>query len=546
MFVLAFIGTLVGLLIPYINEQVYDLFIPLGDSLGVIQICSVVLACTIGNISFSVVKNLAQFRSVNAMKYNLQCATYDRLYNMPQSFFRKYDSALASLSAMGVSSIFQTISDSVVTGGIAALFSLLYLWRMFRYSPTMAWISILMVAIGGAVIVLLGYRQIKYEKAKLLADGDISSLMYQQISGISKIRTAGVEDRALYEYIKPYSESRRLDMMVENFTGWVEVVTIALPTIFSMVLYYIMVVNSLNLSVGEFVGFTSAFGAFSAAMLNLANSYLSVNNVRPLYDIMKDFLTMAPETDPDSVLPGEITGDIELNHVSFSYDEKMGQVIKDLSLHVQAGEYIGIVGSSGCGKSTLLKLLLGFEKPLSGKIYYDGKDIDSMDKRELQKKFGVVLQDGGLVAGSIMDNITIACPDVRLKRVKEVVRQVGLEEDIQSMPMGLYTTISEGAGTISGGQKQRILIARAIIGSPKILFFDEATSALDNVTQMRISESLEGLNATRVIIAHRLSTVMKCDRILVMEEGRIAEEGTYEELMAKGGLFSKLASRQLA
>ena len=235
-----------------------------------------------------------------------------------------------------------------------------------------------------------------------------------------------------------------------------------------------------------------------------------------------------------------------MSNLTFAYNQESGNVLHELSFHINAGEYIGIVGSSGCGKSTLLKLLLGFEKPQQGKIFYDGKDIDSMDKQELRKKFGVVLQDGDLISGSIFDNIVITSPSTTLKRVEQVIKEVGLEEDIRQMPMGLHTILSENSGTISGGQQQRILIARAIVGKPKILYFDEATSALDNVTQSMVCESLEKLRATRLVIAHRLSTVMKCDRIFVMDKGNIVEVGSYEQLMEQKGLFYKLATRQMA
>lgn len=544
--ILAFLGTILGLLIPYINEQIYDLFIPLGDSTGVVQVCSVLLACIIGNISFAIVKNLAQFRGMNAMKLNLQCAVFDRLYNMPQSYFRRNDSAIAALSSLCVTDIFENMSQSIVATSVAALFSLLYVWRMFMYSAEMAWISILMVLLGMLVIVLIGRRQVRYEKERIFMEGKISSLLYQQISGVSKIRTAGVEERALYKYMQPYTESRKLDMKASALAEWADIVITALPTVFSMVLYYVMVKNSLNLTVGQFVGFTSAFSVFALAMLNLAKSILSVNNIIPSWNLMKDLLNTPPEVRENTDMPGEITGDIELSHVSFSYDEKMGRVINDVSLHIKEGEYVGIVGSSGCGKSTMLRLLLGFEKPDSGKIYYDGKDIDGIDKRELRKKFGVVLQGGSLVPGSIAENITIANPGITQERIWEVIRQVGLEEDIKNMPMGLHTLVSETGGTISGGQKQRILIARALVNNPQILFLDEATSALDNLNQAMVIDSLEKVGCTRLVIAHRLSTVINCDRILVMDGGKIVEQGTYDQLMDMKGLFYDLANRQIA
>lgn len=220
-------------------------------------------------------------------------------------------------------------------------------------------------------------------------------------------------------------------------------------------------------------------------------------------------------------------------------------MLDGVSLNIRAGEYVGLVGASGCGKSTLLKLLLGFETPTAGKIYYDNKDIESVDKRELRKKMGVVLQDGKLISGSIFENITITAPKATLRDVNAVVAAVGLKDDIAAMPMGLHTILSEDCRTISGGQQQRILIARALIGGPRILFFDEATSALDNVTQSMVCDTLEKMDATRVVIAHRLSTVIRCDRIVVLDRGRVAEQGTYDELMARRGLFYQLASRQM-
>jgi ATP-binding cassette subfamily C protein len=245
-------------------------------------------------------------------------------------------------------------------------------------------------------------------------------------------------------------------------------------------------------------------------------------------------------------MPGELSGDIEITNIDFSYDPDEDLILKDLSVHIKKGEYIGIVGGSGSGKSTLLKLLLGFEAPNSGKIYYDGKDIDGIDKRELRKRFGVVLQDGKLIGGSIFENMTITAPYATMQDAEKVAEEVGLAEDIKHMPMGMHTVLSEMGGAISGGQQQRILIARAIIGKPNILFFDEATSALDNTTQKMVTDSLNKLNATRIVIAHRLSTIQDCDRILVLDKGHIVESGNYDELMEQHGLFYELAKRQMA
>ena len=541
----ALLGTLVGLLTPYLNEQLFDLFIPLGDAPGLQGVCAVVLACSLGNVTFTVVKNLANFRALNRMKYSVQAAVLDRLFNLPESFFRGYDSADLGQRAMGISQVFSMLASTVVSVGLTAVFSLMYLWRMFKYSSKLSWISIWMLLAAMLIILLLGRRELKHEREQMELDGLVASMMFQFLSGISKLRIAGAENRALYEYLRRYTDSRKLDIRKEKYNLLVTILSGAVSTVFSMVFYYIMVHQSIELSVGAFMGFATAFGSFSAAMMELVSAYLQVNAIGPAFDRMKPILKMLPEQQEDVGMPGDLTGAVEMSNVTFAYDEDSPPVIKDLSLRIKAGEYIGIVGSSGCGKSTLLKLLLGFEKPQTGRIYYDGRDIDGIDKRELRKRFGVVLQNGGLITGSIHDNITITTPSATLEQVQQAVRDAGLEKDIADMPMGLHTILSEGDGSISGGQKQRILIARAIVGKPKLLFFDEATSALDNATQASVCESLDRLSATRIVIAHRLSTIIRCDRIFVMDAGQIVEEGNFEQLMAKKGLFYDLASRQI-
>ena len=543
---LALVGTLIGLLIPYMNEQLYDKFIPMGNRSGLVEICGVILACTIGNATFTIVKNLATFRSMNSMEYSVQSATYDRLFNLPQNLLQQYDSADLAQRAMGISSVYNMLSDVVVKTLLSAVFSLLYLARMFKYTKKLSWTALFVLVACMAIVVWIGIQQTKYEKDKLEKEVEAQSLMHQLLMGIAKIRIAGIENRALYEYLKPYVTTRKINLRSERMTVFVNAFVGGLSTVFSMIFYYIMIKKTISMSIGEFMGFTSAFGSFSSAMLEIVSSLLQVNDVKPVYDFCKPILENLPEFEEDAQMPGNLTGDIEINNVTFAYNEESGPVLKNLSLHVNAGEYVGIVGSSGSGKSTLLKLLLGFDKPQLGKIYYDGKDIDSLDKRELRKKFGVVLQDGGVISGSIYENITITAPNTKLKRVKEVVKEVGLEEDINAMPMGLHTVLSENSGTISGGQKQRILIARAIVGKPKIIFFDEATSALDNVTQAMVVETLEKLKATKIVIAHRLSTVMNCDRIVVLEHGELIEQGTYQELMDKKGRFYELAVRQIS
>lgn len=541
---MAILGTIIGLILPTINQQVYDSFIPLGDKNGLIGVCFLMLSITIGNLAFTIVKNLALFRGMNVMEYAVQNATYDRVFNLPASFFRNYDSAELAERVFSITDIFQACADTGIKTLFAAVLSLTYLIRMNSFCKVLMLPAVIMVLIVTLLIGIVGFIQIKYEAKLMDYKGELSSKMYQYINGISKIRIAGSENRVLKEYFKPYIELRKIDKRKDGLELVASEISAASTVIFNVVLYYVMVKKSASVSMGAFMGFSTAFGAFSGAVLEMMLAFLTINMVIPAYKRCKPVLLALPEFEENAEKVRSILGEIEVSNVDFAYDSESGNVLNQLSLQIKPGEYVGIVGSSGCGKSTLLKLLMGFEKPSRGRIYYDGKDLEGLDKRELRKKFGVVLQNGGIIAGSIYDNITITAPNVPMSKVEKIIEDVGLKDDIEAMPMKLHTILNETSGTISGGQKQRILIARALINSPIIIFFDEATSALDNVTQAMVVETLEKIKATKVVIAHRLSTVINCDRIIVLNKGCIEEQGTYDELMKNKGLFYDLASRQ--
>ncbi|MDR3271302.1 MAG: NHLP bacteriocin export ABC transporter permease/ATPase subunit [Peptococcaceae bacterium] len=540
------VSTLIGLLLPMLNQLLYDKLIPVGYTNAVIQLGFVIGSVMVGNVFFAVAKGIASFRVVSRIEGDLQCALLDRLFNLPERFYRKYESADLAQRLSGLAGASSSVVASVLTTFLAALLSLVYFVQMLGYSGKLSAAAFVMLAVYAALSWLTARERSKYQEQIQTIHGKSSSVLYQLINGIAKIRMSGAEDRALFEYLKLFVKTRELgakEGFIANLGG---VLAVVAEGVFSIVLYWLLVNSGTAITVGQFIAFTSAFGFFSAAFLQVFSQAAELKLMKPLYERGKPILTAMPEFDEAKELPGELSGELEVASVTFAYEPDAPPVLDNVSLHVQAGEYVGIVGPSGCGKSTLLKLLLGFETPPTGKIFYDGRDIESLDKRELRKKLGVVLQDGKLISGSIFDNITITAPAADLDDVKRVIRGVGLEKDIADMPMGLHTILSEDCGTISGGQQQRILIARAIIGGPKLIFFDEATSALDNVTQAAVCATLDALPATRLVIAHRLSTIVQCDRIIVMNNGKIQEQGTYAELMASGGLFAELASRQIS
>lgn len=543
--VLSVLTALIGVLSPTINQKLYDDYIPLGSKAVLFQLGFVMASFMLANIMFRIVKNLVNFRISSKISYDTQSALYDRMFALPESFFRKFDSADLAQRVMGAGVIINSLSNVFFTSIAAVIYLIIYSARMSRYSAKLAAVGGLMVIIYAAVSLLISNAAIKHKKRSAELKGVVESKMFQFLTGISKIKAAGVEDRVLLEYMRPYIKFRNSEEKSSIANSFVRVLALVSNSIFTAIIYMFVIGYSSDISAGEFVAFGSLFGAFTVYATELVKNGISVRNKMPQFSRLKPILSETPELNDDKELPGDLSGAIEVNNVCFSYSPDEPPVLNGLSLNIKPGEYVGIVGSSGCGKSTLIKLLLGFEKTDSGKIYFDNKDIENLDKRELRKKIGVVLQDGKLISGSIFENITITAPKATVRDVEVAVGAVGLADDINQMPMGLHTVLSEDCSTISGGQQQRILIARAIISNPKILLFDEATSALDNITQNMVCETIEKMSSTRIVIAHRLSTIIKCDRIIVMDEGRIVEQGTFDELMQNNGLFRQFASRQI-
>jgi len=542
---LALAGALVGVLIPTLNQKIYDEYIPLGDLNQLVQICTVIASFMVGSLFFDIVKNLAEFRISSHVGYDLQGAVYHRVFMMPERFFRSYDSADLGQRLEYISQFSNKYISAFLVSGVSLVTGLLYLYKMFKYSAKMSWIALLMLLIYGLIMAAISLRAMRFDASIEQRKGESSGKLYQFITGIEKVRMAGAEERAVNEYIMPFRDQQNTEMRKGKVLAVETMLSGVVTSIFSMVFYLLIVKSKLQLSAGTFMAFNSAFGAFSGVALKVITEMLDVYELRPMYERFRAIIETAPEDNGEGEAVGTLSGAIQIENVHFSYDG-VNEVLRGIDLKIEAGEYVGIVGTSGCGKSTLMKLLLGFEVPGRGRIRYDDKDLATLDKKSFRRKLGVVLQNGKLIAGSILENIRVTAPHASMTEVRNVVEAVGLSEDIQRMPMGLQTVLGDSSGTISGGQRQRILIARAIISNPSVLIFDEATSALDNLTQALVCENLEKMKITRIAVAHRLSTVINCDRIVVMDEGRIVESGTYESLMARKGRFYELASRQIS
>ena len=369
-----------------------------------------------------------------------------------------------------------------------------------------------------------------------------SGMSYALISGIQKIKLSGAEKRAYAKWSDLYAKQVEATYNPPMFLRLNSMFSTAISLTGTLVMY-VMALRS-GVGVAEYYAFNSAYGMVSGAFMSLSGLAMTVAQFKPVMAMAKPIMDAEPEVSEGKQVIERITGAIEVNNVSFRYREDMPLILDDLSLKIRPGQYVAIVGSTGCGKSTLMRILLGFEKPQKGAVYYNGKDLNTIDLKSLRRKIGVVMQNGKLFQGDIYSNIVISAPRLTLDEAWEAAEMAGIAEDIRRMPMGMHTVISEGSGGISGGQRQRLMIARAIAPKPKVLMFDEATSALDNLTQKTVSDSLEKLKCTRIVIAHRLSTIRACDRIIYLEKGKIMEDGTYDELIALNGRFAELVERQ--
>ncbi len=476
------------------------------------------------------------------MNLCVEAATMMRILSMPASFFKDYGSGELSSRASHVNSLCSTLVSVILNTGLTSVFSLIYIGQIFNYAPGLVAPALTIIFVTVLFSVVSSLMQMRLSRKQMLIGSKENGMSYAAISGIQKIKLSGAELRAFSRWGDLYAKSAELSYNPPLLIKLNGVISSAISIIGVIVMYNAALKT--GVSVAEYYAFNTAYGMVSGAFMSLSGMALTAANIRPIFEMAQPLLRTEPEVSEEKEMLTSISGGVEINNLSFQYDEASPMVLDDISLKIKPGQYVAIVGRTGCGKSTLVRLLLGFEKPVRGGIYYDGRDIGSIDLKSLRKHIGVVTQNGKLFAGNIYSNIVVAAPELTLKDAWWAAEIAGIDEDIRNMPMGMHTMISEGGGGISGGQKQRIMIARAVAPKPKLLIFDEATSALDNITQRKVSKALDGMKCTRLVIAHRLSTIKQCDRIIVLDGGHIAEDGTYEELMGKKGSFYELVKRQ--
>ena len=534
--------SLICMLSPKLNNILFAAVLPSGSVRLLLSIAVFTVSVSVSSLLISATKEMITARINTKMSVSVQAAAMMRIMSLPADFFKGYGSGDLSSRAAHISSLCNMLVSAVLTTGLTSAFSLIYISQIFIYAPVLVAPAIAVILATVAFSLISSFAQMRISKKQMELSAKESGMSYALISGIQKIKLAGAEKRAFARWGNLYAQNAKLTYNPPAFIKLNSVISLAISLIGNIVMYAAAVKS--GVSVADYYAFGTAYGMVSGAFMSLAGMALTVAQIKPILETVQPFFNTVPEISEGKEVITRLSGGIELTNVSFRYNENMPLILDNMSLKIRPGQYVAIVGKTGCGKSTLMRLLLGFEKPQKGAVYYDGRDIERIDLKSLRRRIGVVMQNGKLFSGDIYSNIVISAPWLTQSDAWDAAEKAGIAEDIRRMPMGMNTIISEGSGGISGGQRQRLMIARAIAPKPKILMLDEATSALDNLTQKRVSESLDSLKCTRIVIAHRLSTIKQCDRILVLDGGKITEDGTYDELIAQNGVFAELVERQ--
>ncbi|MEO0887778.1 MAG: NHLP bacteriocin export ABC transporter permease/ATPase subunit [Cyanobacteria bacterium J06648_10] len=542
--------SLLGMAIPQATAVLIDEAIPYGSTSILLQIGLALIAVAIGRTCFQFAQAIAAMRIETSSDSTLQAAVWDRLLKLPPSFFRDYSTGDLQARVSSINTIRRKLSGSALDAILSGAFALLNLGLLFYYSSKLAVLALFVALVVVGVTLVSGALLLKKQRPLLALDGEIYGLMVQLINGVSKLRIAGAEPRAFAQWGGRYQQQLQLENSTTKLEDSVDVFNTAMPTLTAIGLFAIAttLVSSSGmdgLSSGTFLAFNAAFAIFISGATSLSQTVIEVLEVVPLWQRSHPILAAIPETDIHKADPGRLTGRICLDHVTFRYREDGPLILDDVTVEANPGEFIALVGPSGSGKSTVLRLLLGFETPQSGTVYYDSQDVSGLDITAVRRQLGVVLQNGRINAGSLFENISGGAL-ISIDDAWGAAEMAGFAEDIDSFPMGMHTVISEGGGNLSGGQRQRLMIARALALNPKILLLDEATSALDNRTQAIVSESLDRLDVTRIVVAHRLSTIRHADRIYVIKAGRVVQQGTFDNLATEPGVFKQLIKRQVA
>ena len=546
--------TLIGMLTPMAMATVMDKAIPDSNERLLMELGLALVAASFGVGLLGLSRGLVAIRASIAVDATTESSVWDKLLKLRASFYKGYSRGDLLSRVMAVSEINGTLNGAVLQSLLSSLMALLNLGLLVYYSSKLAMIAVGLAVLTAMVTIVGGYFVRRYNLILIELGGSIFGLVVQMVNAVEKIRTAGAQQRAFSLWLMKYSEQLKLVQKSQSVEDYVTVFNQAVPTISTILLFWVGVdllsgapgrPEQQSIGVGMFLAFNIAMSTFISGTTTLSNTVVDVMDTLVKSKRIEPILEAEPEVSSHKVDPGPLEGSVTLSHVDFRYRKDGPKILDDLSLHVNPGEFVALVGPSGGGKSTIFRLLLGFETPDSGSIFFDGQDLAGLDVTAVRRQLGVVLQSGFVAGGSMSENIAGGV-SISIDEAWEAAADAGLADDIKDMPMGMYTVVSEGGSNLSGGQRQRVLIARALVTRPRILLLDEATSALDSRTQAIDSDSLRRRRVTRIVIAHRLSTIKDADQIHVVDHGRIVEEGRFDELAGRKGIFASLIARQMA
>ena len=535
--------TVMGLIQPKISLLLYSHIIPQGDANVLWTLGALMISMTVATQVLSLSQSLIMNRLTMRLSNTVEPAAMMRMLGLPAGFFKKYAAGELSQKLSLIPSICNSIFSAATGTLLTSLFSLAYFTQIANITPALMVPALFIIGATLGINIITTLASMKIHRRLLDASAELSGMTYSMLSGIQKVKLTGSEKRIFARWATRYKKAADFTYNPPLILKYSGVISAVISTVGLAAVYFISIMSKLG--VGEYMAYNTAFGMVSASILSLGSLTTFFAGLKPQLDIVEPILKAVPEISGAKTVLTSLSGGIEVQNLTFRYDEGGKNVLDGVNIKIKPGQYVAVVGKTGCGKSTLLRLLLGFEKPNKGAVYYDGRDITKLDLPSLRRKIGAVMQNGKLFTGDIYSNIVISAPSLTMDDAWEAARIAGIDKDIEEMPMGMHTVITEGSGGVSGGQKQRIMIARAVAPKPKILIFDESTSALDNITQKHVADALSGLKCTRIVIAHRLSTIKECDRIYVMDGGKITEEGTFEELYTNRGYFHELVSRQM-
>lgn len=525
--------SLLTMFTPYVCKLIFSEVIPSGDASQIVPIATLLFSAGVGLTMVQVARNLVVIRIKDKVEYTLQTALMSRLLLLPASFAKKFTPGDLSNRLLSLSRVSSRLTASFLSTLLTFLFSVIMFIQFFIYGGPLLFTGVIVIALQLVAMVLEYYYTEKVQLNVNDSNSHLIGMIFALFSGIQKIKTSGAEFRVYHQWAKAYAPT-------EPFSSRQPLASFYMTSVSHCLKFLPMIVTMwaawyYGLSLSDYIAYCAVLGLVCNSILQLQGITKIIARLLPETRLCRPVMDAKPEMKEGAQVVKSITGQIDIRGLKFRYADDMPLLFDGLNLTINSGDYVALVGTSGCGKSTLMRLMLGLEHPLGGSIFYDQYDLSDINLRSLRRYcMGICMQDGQLIEGTIRDNIIFNDPLLTDEDAWEAARLAALDGDIRKFPLGMDTPITVDGKGVSGGQRQRILIARALVRKPKVLFLDEATSALDNISQHIVVENLAKLTCTRIVIAHRLSTIRQCNRIIVLKDGRVADDGNFNELQARG------------